>query len=101
VSTTERPTSSKVRSQVRTSFLSLARHASFARRQARLGRRREVNQVLKFLDSLASLRRDEKGQTMAEYGVVLAIITLTVVGAFGILSGNIEAAVEEVAGYLT
>ena len=33
----------------------------------------------------ASARREE-GQTMAEYGVVLALITLAVVGALGVLS---------------
>jgi Flp pilus assembly pilin Flp len=31
----------------------------------------------------------EEGQTMAEYGVVLALITLAVVGALGLLAGGI------------
>jgi Flp pilus assembly pilin Flp len=43
----------------------------------------------------------EKGQTMAEYGVVLAVITLLVVGAIGILSGAIASALGKVTGYLT
>ena len=47
-----------------------------------------------------SLQRREEGQTMAEYGVVLAVITALVIGALTILSGNITAAVEGVAGLL-
>ena len=42
----------------------------------------------------------EEGQTMAEYGVVLAVITLLVVGAIGLLSGAIAAALDTVRGYL-
>ena len=42
----------------------------------------------------------EEGQTMAEYGVVLAVITLAVIGAFTFLSGQIEGAVKAVADIL-
>jgi Flp pilus assembly pilin Flp len=63
--------------------------------------RREVNQVLKIYEKLASYRVDEEGQTMAEYGVVLAVITIAVFGALGLLSGNIVNAVNRVAGYIT
>ena len=34
----------------------------------------------------------EDGQTMAEYGVVLAVITIAVFGALALLSGNTSAA---------
>jgi Flp pilus assembly pilin Flp len=47
-----------------------------------------------------SLRKREEGQTMAEYGVVLAVITLLVVGAITLLSTNIQNAIESVAGIL-
>jgi Flp pilus assembly pilin Flp len=51
----------------------------------RIDERREVNQMLKlftFVQAAAdSLRKREEGQTMAEYGVVLAVITLAVIGA--------------------
>ena len=47
-----------------------------------------------------SLQRREEGQTMAEYGVVLAVITALVIGALTILSGNIDAAITGVAGLL-
>jgi Flp pilus assembly pilin Flp len=43
---------------------------------------------------------DERGQTMAEYGVVLAVITLGVVAAITLLGGNISSALESVAGIL-
>ncbi len=42
----------------------------------------------------------EDGQTMAEYGVVLAVITIGVFIALGVLSGAISAALAEVTSYL-
>jgi len=48
---------------------------------------------------LAGLRREE-GQTMAEYGVVLAVITLAVIGAITLLSDNVRNAIENVAGIM-
>ena len=47
-----------------------------------------------------ALRRGEDGQTMAEYGVVLAVITLAVVAAISLLSDNVRNAIENVAGIL-
>jgi Flp pilus assembly pilin Flp len=32
----------------------------------------------------------ERGQTMAEYAIVLAVITIAIIGAFGLLSGSIK-----------
>ena len=48
-----------------------------------------------------SLFKQEKAQTMAEYGVVLAVITIAVFGALALLSGNIVNAISRVAGYIT
>jgi Flp pilus assembly pilin Flp len=45
--------------------------------------------------------KKEEGQTMAEYGVVLAVITIAVFGALALLSGNIVNAITRVAGYIT
>jgi Flp pilus assembly pilin Flp len=42
----------------------------------------------------------EEGQTMAEYGVVLAVITGLIVVALLALSGAIAAALDRVRGYL-
>ena len=53
------------------------------------------------LDVFTPRFRSERGQTMAEYAVVLAVITIAVFGALAILSGNIVNAVTRVAGYLT
>ena len=47
-----------------------------------------------------SLRRREEGQTMAEYGVVLAVIVLAVIGAITLLSDNVRSAIESVANVL-
>jgi Flp pilus assembly pilin Flp len=47
----------------------------------------------------ARLAREE-GQTMAEYGVVLAVITLGVVVALGTLALGITGKIGEVVGYL-
>ena len=47
----------------------------------------------------ARLAREE-GQTMAEYGVVLAVIALTVIVAFTALSGGISNAINNVTALL-
>jgi Flp pilus assembly pilin Flp len=47
-----------------------------------------------------SLRMREEGQTMAEYGVVLAVITLTVIAAITLLAGNVSSALNAVASVL-
>jgi len=47
-----------------------------------------------------SLREREEGQTMAEYGVVLAVIVLAVIGAITLLSDNVRSAIESVANIL-
>ena len=50
---------------------------------------------------LVALKRREDGQTMAEYGVVLAVITIAVFTALTLLSGNIVSAITRVAGFIT
>jgi Flp pilus assembly pilin Flp len=44
--------------------------------------------------------RKEDGQTMAEYGVVLAVITIGAVAVFTALSGGISGALNRVIGVL-
>jgi Flp pilus assembly pilin Flp len=53
-----------------------------------------------FFKSLVALSKRDEGQTMAEYGVVLAVITLAVVIALGALSGAISDAIDAVTGIL-
>jgi Flp pilus assembly pilin Flp len=54
--------------------------------------------ALKELFSL--LRRREEGQTMAEYGIVLAVITIAAVAVFTALSGGIQGAINNVTNLL-
>ena len=42
----------------------------------------------------------EDGQTMAEYAVVLGVITLAVVGVFTALAGGINGAINSVTGVI-
>ena len=44
--------------------------------------------------------RDEAGQTMAEYAVVLAVITIAVIVTLGLLSTTISAQLNSVIGIL-
>jgi Flp pilus assembly pilin Flp len=56
-----------------------------------------------FKDLVLNLRArsaGEEGQTMAEYGVVLAVIAIGVVVALTALSGGISGAISNVVGYL-
>jgi Flp pilus assembly pilin Flp len=43
----------------------------------------------------------DEGQTMAEYGIVLALITLAVVGTIGLLGGAIDKKLAAVVSVLT
>jgi pilus assembly protein Flp/PilA len=47
-----------------------------------------------------ALRGSEEGQTMAEYGVVLSIITVAVIAAVSLLSTSVQDAVKTVAGLI-
>jgi len=38
----------------------------------------------------AAIRSREEGQTMAEYGVILAVITVLIIGALLLLASGIE-----------
>ena len=50
-----------------------------------------------YLQTLAAeLRTREEGQTMAEYGVVLAVITLGIILTLGFLSEEIVGVIERV-----
>jgi pilus assembly protein Flp/PilA len=59
-------------------------------------KRKGVKQVLKLFAYADSLRRNEDGQTMAEYGVVLAVITLAIIATLTLLGTNVEAKIGEV-----
>jgi len=50
-----------------------------------------------YVQTLLSQTRDEEGQTMAEYAVILTVVTLAVLTAIGLLSGNIGTVINRVA----
>lgn len=50
---------------------------------------------------LAHLGKDEEGQTMAEYAVVLAVITVVVIIALGALSTGIGGALDTITDVVT
>ena len=55
---------------------------------------------LSAVDAARRLREREEGQTMAEYGVVLAVITLAVITAITLLSTKVQGAFSSVAGIM-
>jgi len=52
-----------------------------------------------FSNLLRAAARQE-GQTMAEYGVTLAVITVALLAVFTALSGGIQGAINRVIGFL-
>ena len=49
---------------------------------------------------IAQFAHREEGQTMAEYGIVLAVVTIAAVGVFTALSGGIQGAISRVTSLL-
>jgi Flp pilus assembly pilin Flp len=74
-----------------------------ARSVPRSNCQKEGESIVTFTDLVQYLRARfqlEEGQTMAEYGVVLAVIALGVVVALGLLSGAISTAIGNVVSKL-
>ena len=53
------------------------------------------------MQKLYSQLGQDEGQTMAEYGVVLTVITLTALSSFMLLAAASTGALTRVAGYFT
>ena len=51
-------------------------------------------------NAVHELRNSEDGQTMAEYGVVLAVVAVGIIVALGLLSGAISDALTAVTGII-
>lgn len=49
-----------------------------------------LNLFVRLQTALVSLRERQEGQTMAEYGVVLTVITVGIITALTVFSGAIE-----------
>ena len=56
--------------------------------------------VTEMLDLLRAVRKREEGQTMAEYGVTLAVICVATVAVFAALSGGITVSINKVLSLL-
>jgi Flp pilus assembly pilin Flp len=56
--------------------------------------------MLHMLETLRRRTVDDRGQTMAEYGVVLSVVTIAALGALVLLGGNIVNAITRVTGIL-
>jgi len=56
--------------------------------------------ITEWFETIRSYLRREEGQTMAEYGVVLAVICVLTVGIFTLLSGGITNAIQSVISVL-
>jgi len=60
----------------------------------------EVSKVREFFTrwyiQLSAFAKDEEGQTMAEYGIILVVLALAAAVAFSLLSGDISAALGKV-----
>jgi Flp pilus assembly pilin Flp len=53
-----------------------------------------------WINSIRARFQTDEGQTMAEYGVVLAVICVLTVAIFGTLSGGIQGAIQSVVDVL-
>jgi Flp pilus assembly pilin Flp len=56
--------------------------------------------IAEWFDFVRGSMRKEEGQTMAEYGVVLAVVCVLTVAAFTALQGGISGAINSVIGNL-
>lgn len=54
--------------------------------------------VVQVLATLARLKDREEGQGLAEYGLILALVAVVVVGAVTLLGTNINSKINSIAG---
>ncbi len=50
---------------------------------------------------LVAKMKDEKGQGLAEYALILVLIAIVAIGGLTLLGGNINAVLESIAGTIT
>ena len=53
-----------------------------------------------FMLKLAAIRETEDGQTMVEYGLILALVSIAAIVALGILGGDVSGVFSSVDGSL-
>jgi pilus assembly protein Flp/PilA len=57
-----------------------------------------LNNLYSYLGALYTQLRREEGQTMAEYGILIAVIALVVIAAAILLGGNLKTLFNSTAG---
>ena len=57
-----------------------------------------MNSLIEYLSRLFADLKEESGQTMAEYAVVLGVITIAVVVTLGLLSNKVSSVLNGVIG---
>ncbi len=56
--------------------------------------------MLMFLEMATRILRNEKGQGMAEYGLILALVAVAAIAAFTALGGGLSGFIGQVSGNL-
>ena len=56
--------------------------------------------LTEWFDFVRTFWKKQEGQTMAEYGIVLGVITIAAVGVFTALSGGIQGAINKITAIL-
>ena len=51
-------------------------------------------------ETMERLKNREEGQTMAEYAVILAVITAVIIGTLGVLSGKINDVLVRISAFI-
>ncbi len=50
---------------------------------------------------VAKIRKDDEGQTLVEYALIIALIAILLIGALGAVQGGIAAAFAQIVAVLT
>jgi len=53
--------------------------------------------MLHIINFLQSFRRDEKGQALTEYGLIIALVALLLIAGLGLLTGALQTLFTDIA----
>ena len=60
-----------------------------------------VNNIMQSVLAWIQEAREEAGQTLVEYGLILALISIVAIAALGLIGTNVTAVFNDIAGDLT
>ena len=69
---------------IKTSFFIYYYHKRTSRTQ------KNIKEAFNMKEKLLGLIQDEKGQAMTEYGLIIALVAIVVIGALGLIGTNIN-----------